>query len=148
MFILWPIQDLARVYADMQNAIASAQRIFSLINTEPVIKNRHNTLEIESLAGDIEFDHVSFHYEKDDPVIQDLTFSVQQGQTIALVGPTGGGKSTIVNLLCRFYEPTDGTIRIAGNDYMRYQLKDIQSRIGVVLQTTHLFPGTIRENIR
>jgi len=148
MFILWPIQDLARVYADMQNAIASAERIFSLIDTEPVIKNRHNTLEIESLAGDIEFDHVSFHYEKDDPVIQDLTFSVQQGQTIALVGPTGGGKSTIVNLLCRFYEPTDGTIRIAGNDYMRYQLKDIQSRIGVVLQTPHLFSGTIRENIR
>ncbi|TFH01229.1 MAG: ABC transporter ATP-binding protein [Nitrosopumilus sp.] len=148
MFILWPIQDLARVFADMQNAIASAERIFSLAETEPSVKNRHTTLDIDSISGDIVFDHVNFYYEKDDPVIKDLSFSVKQGQSIALVGPTGGGKSTIVNLLCRFYEPTSGTIKIAGVDYQELKMQDIQSRIGVVLQTPHLFTGSIMENIR
>ncbi|MCJ7696258.1 MAG: ABC transporter ATP-binding protein/permease [Anaerolineaceae bacterium] len=148
MFILWPIQDLARVFADMQNAIASAERIFSLAETEPSVKNRHTTLDIDSISGDIVFDHVDFYYEKDDPVIKDLSFSVEQGQSIALVGPTGGGKSTIVNLLCRFYEPTSGTIKIAGVDYHELKMQDIQSRIGVVLQTPHLFTGSIMENIR
>ncbi len=148
MFILWPIQDLARVFADMQNAIASAERIFSLLDTTPVVKNRASTREIQSIAGDIEFEHVHFYYEKDDPVIKDLSFKVKQGATIALVGPTGGGKTTIVNLLCRFYEPTEGTIRLAGYDYHELKLQDIQSRIGVVLQTPHLFSGTVRDNIR
>ena len=147
-FILWPIQDLARVYAEMQNAIASAERIFSLLDTEPVIKNCSKTLDIETIAGDITFEHVNFQYEDDDPVIKDLSFTVKQGQTVALVGPTGGGKSTIVNLLCRFYEPSSGTILIAGEDYRNLKLQDIQSRIGVVLQTPHLFSGSIRDNIR
>jgi ATP-binding cassette subfamily B protein len=148
MFILWPIQDLARVFADMQNAIASAERVFTLVDTEPVVKNKVSTREIQSIAGDIEFDHVDFYYEKDDPVIKDLSFSIKHGQTIALVGPTGGGKTTIVNLLCRFYEPTGGTIRLAGYDYRELKLQDIQSRIGVVLQTPHLFSGSVRDNIR
>jgi ATP-binding cassette subfamily B protein len=81
-------------------------------------------------------------------VLQDLDLDIRQGETIALVGPTGGGKSTIVNLLCRFYEPTSGTIRIGGQDYTTLSLHGIQSRIGMVLQTPHLFSGTIRENIR
>lgn len=148
MFILWPIQDLARVYADMQNAVASAERIFSLRDTQPEVKNRHNTLDINSLSGDIIFDHVNFYYEANDPVITDLSFSIQHGETVALVGPTGGGKSTIINLLCRFYEPTSGNINIAGKDYMDFKLTDIQSRIGVVLQTPHLFSGSVKENIR
>jgi ATP-binding cassette subfamily B protein len=148
MFILWPIQDLARVFADMQNAIASAERIFTLVDTEPVVKNKVSTHEIQSIAGDIEFDHVDFYYEKDDPVLKDLSFYVKHGQTIALVGPTGGGKTTIVNLLCRFYEPTGGIIRLAGYDYRDLKLQDIQSRIGVVLQTPHLFSGSVRDNIR
>ena len=148
MFILWPIQDLARVYAEMQNAVASAERIFSLADTEPSIKNRIRTIDVESISGNITFEHVHFYYEEDDPVIKDLTFTVNHGQTVALVGPTGGGKSTIVNLLCRFYEPTSGRILIAGQDYLDYKLKDIQSRIGVVLQTPHLFSGSVRDNIR
>jgi len=148
MAILWPIQDLARVYAEMQNAVASAERIFALSDTLPEVKNRHTTLDITSLAGDITFDHVNFYYEADDPVIKDLSFSIKHGQTVALVGPTGGGKSTIINLLCRFYEPTSGVITIAGKDYMNYKLTDIQSRIGVVLQTPHLFSGPVRDNIR
>ncbi len=147
-FIMWPIQDMARVYAQMQNAVASAERIFNLIDTEPDVKNRPRTLETDSIQGDIRFDNVHFHYEKDDPVIQGLDFHVKHGEMVALVGPTGGGKTTIVNLLCRFYEPTQGTIFIDNTDYKDLKLQDIQSRIGVVLQTPHLFSGSIQDNIR
>lgn len=147
-FIMWPIQDMARVYAEMQNAFASAERIFTLMDTEPKVKDRAKIVDVESIAGDIVFDHVSFSYEENDLVIDDLSFTAQFGQMIALVGPTGGGKSTIVNLLCRFYEPTKGTITINGIDYHNIRLHDIQSRIGMVLQTPHLFSGTIMENIR
>jgi ATP-binding cassette, subfamily B, bacterial len=147
-FIMWPIQDMARVYAQMQNAVASAERIFNLIDTEPEIKNRSKTVKTESIAGEIRFDDVHFYYEADDPVIKGLTFTVKQGEMVALVGPTGGGKTTIVNLLCRFYEPTQGTIFFDDVDYQDMKLNDIQSRIGMVLQTPHLFSGSIRENIR
>jgi ATP-binding cassette, subfamily B, bacterial len=147
-FIMWPIQDMARVYAQMQNAVASAERIFNLIDTEPDVKNRARTVKTETIEGDIRFENVHFHYEADDPVIKGLTFHVKQGQMVALVGPTGGGKTTIVNLLCRFYEPTQGTIYFNGVDYQDMKLQDIQSRIGMVLQTPHLFSGSIRENIR
>ncbi len=148
MFILWPIQDLARVYAEMQNAVASSERVFSLLDMQPEIRNRENLIPVKSLAGEVEFQNVSFHYEDDEPVIKNLSFSIPQGQTVALVGTTGGGKTTIVNLLCRFYEPTEGVIRIAGHDYTQYPLEDIQSRIGVVLQVPHLFSGSIRDNLR
>ena len=147
-FIMWPIQDLARVYAHMQNAVASAERIFSLIDTEPDVKNRSNTIDTETIAGDIRFDNVHFYYEENDPVIRGLDFLIKQGEMVALVGPTGGGKTTIVNLLCRFYEPTAGTIYFNDVNYLDMKLQDIQSRIGIVLQTPHLFSGNIRENIR
>jgi len=148
MFILWPIQDLARVYAEMQNAVASSERVFSLLETAPEIRNRDKVLPVNSLAGDVEFENVSFHYEADEPVIRNLSFTIPQGQKVALVGTTGGGKTTIVNLLCRFYEPSEGTICIAGHNYLEYPLEDIQSRIGVVLQIPHLFSGSIRDNLR
>jgi ATP-binding cassette subfamily B protein len=147
-FMLWPVQDLARVYAEMQHAIASAERAFSLIDSTPEVSDRPGAIDPGSLRGDIEFDHVDFYYEPGKPVLQDFTLRVKQGETIALVGPTGGGKSTIVNLMCRFYEPKRGTIRIGGRDYTALSLHAIQSRIGVVLQTPHLFSGTVRENIR
>ncbi len=147
-FIMWPIQDMARVYAQMQNAVASAERIFHLIDTQPVVKNRPRTVATETLSGDIRFEDVHFEYESDDPVIKGLTFHVNQGETVALVGPTGGGKTTIVNLLCRFYEPTSGAIYLNNINYLDMKLEDIQSRIGMVLQTPHLFSGSISENIR
>jgi ATP-binding cassette subfamily B protein len=147
-FMMWPIQDLARVYAEMQQSIASAERMFSLIDAVPEVRDQPGAIDPGSIAGDIEFDHVDFYYEDGKPVLQDFTLKVCQGETIALVGPTGGGKTTIVNLLCRFYEPKRGRILIAGYDYTQLTLRAIQSRIGVVLQTPHLFSGTIRENIR
>jgi ATP-binding cassette subfamily B protein len=148
MFMLWPVQDLARVYAEMQHAIASAERSFSLIDAVPEVADRPGAIAPDTIWGDIEFDHVDFWYEEDKPVLQDFTLRVRRGETIALVGPTGGGKSTIVNLLCRFYEPQAGVIRIGGRNYTELSLHALQSRIGIVLQTPHLFSGTIRENLR
>ena len=169
MFMLWPVQDMARVYSEMQHAIASAERSFSLIDAVPEVTDRPGAIDPGTIRGDIEFDQVDFYYappssrppsppklggmggggkEGGKLVLQDFTLTVRRGETIALVGPTGGGKSTIVNLLCRFYEPKAGVIRIGGRDYTELSLHAIQSRIGVVLQTPHLFSGTIRENIR
>ncbi len=147
-FMLWPVQDLARVFSELQRAIASAERIFTLVDTEPEVKDLPDARPVATLMAPIEFDHVDFYYEERKPVIQDLCLTIRPGETIALVGPTGGGKSTIVNLLCRFYEPRRGVIRIGGRDYRGYTLESIHRRLGVVLQTPHLFSGTIRENIR
>ncbi len=146
--MLWPVQEMARVYAGMQQAVASAERVFSLIDAVPEIQDRPGAVDPGTMAGDIVFDGVEFYYEIDKPVLSDFNLHVRQGETIALVGPTGGGKSTIVNLLCRFFEPREGEVRINGRDYRQYTLQAIQSRVGVVLQTPHLFSGTIRDNIR
>jgi ATP-binding cassette subfamily B protein len=177
MFMLWPVQDMARVYSEMQHAIASAERSFSLIDAVPEVTDRPGAIDPGTIRGDIEFDHVDFYYapstcaeergcrgageispllpgssapmhKEGGLVLRDFTLKVRRGEMIALVGPTGGGKTTIVNLLCRFYEPKAGMIRIGGRDYTELSLHAIQSRIGVVLQTPHLFSGTIRENIR
>jgi len=148
MMMLFPVQEMARVYAEMQQAIASGERIFSLIDSEPEIVDKQGAVDPGSLRGDIEFDDVTFYYEPESPVLSDFNLYVREGETIALVGPTGGGKSTIVNLVCRFYEPKDGVIRIKGMDYTDMTQHAIQSRIGIVLQTPHLFSGTIRENLR
>ena len=146
-FMMWPVQDLARVYAEMQHSIASAERIFKLIDTPPEVHDRSDAVEAQTLMGEIEFEGVDFFYEERKPVLTDFSLKVRAGEMIALVGPTGGGKSTIVNLLCRFYEPRKGTIRINGRDYMDYTLASIHSRIGIVLQTPHLFSGSVRDNI-
>ncbi|MCA9960808.1 MAG: ABC transporter ATP-binding protein [Anaerolineales bacterium] len=147
-FMMWPVQEMARVYAQMQQSIASAERAFSLIDSVPEVQDKVGAIEPETLRGDIVFDHVDFYYEVEKPVLSDFSLHVRHGETIALVGPTGGGKSTIVNLLCRFYEPKRGVITIAGHDYTDLTLHAIHSQLGMVLQTPHLFSGTIRENIR
>lgn len=160
-----PILNLARVMSDMQTAQASAERILDLLDTVPEIQDSPQVLEKlkqngadripgiapdggESLIESIEFKHADFRYSKSEMVLQDFNFQVAAGNTIALVGPTGGGKTTIVNLLCRFYEPTAGQVLINGKDYRNRSLSWLQSNLGVVLQTPHLFSGSIRENIR
>ncbi len=147
-FMLFPIQEMARIYAEMQQAIASGERIFSLIDAVPEIQDRSGAQEPDSLRGDIVFENVNFRYEEEKPVLRDFSLHVKQGETIALVGPTGAGKSTIVNLVCRFYEPSSGCILINGRDYTEWTLHGIHSRVGVVLQTPYLFSGSIWQNLR
>lgn len=148
LFMIWPVQEMARVFAEMQQAVASGERIFSLIDAVPDIVDKPDAYDVEHLRGDIIFERVDFQYEAGKPILSDFNLHVRHGETIALVGPTGGGKSTIVNLLCRFFEPTGGRILLSGHDYTDLTQHAIQSRIGMVLQTPHLFSGTIRENIR
>ncbi len=148
LFIIWPVQEMARVFAEMQQAIASGERIFSLMDAVPDVVDKPGAADYGTLRGDIAFDHVEFYYEEGKSILSDFNLLVKQGETIALVGPTGGGKSTIVNLLCRFFEPRGGRILIREIDYTDMTQHAIQSRIGMVLQTPHLFSGTIRENIR
>ncbi len=147
-FMLWPVLEMARVYAEMQQAIASGERIFSLLDEKPVIFDAENVVTPDTIRGDIIFDNVNFQYEEGKPVLTDFNLTIKQGETIALVGPTGAGKSTIVNLVCRFYEPSSGRILFSGTDYKDLELHSIHSRIGMVLQTPYLFSGTVMENLR
>ncbi len=147
-FIMWPIQDLARVYAEMQRSVASAERVFSLIDAKPDVVDREGAFDPGFVRGAVAFEDVTFRYEEGKDVLADFNLHVDPGEHIAIVGPTGSGKTTIINLLCRFYEPTEGIVRIDGRDYTTLTQHAIQSRIGVVLQTPHLFSGTIRDNIR
>ena len=147
-FMMWPVQEMARVYAEMQQSIASGERIFSLIDAVPEIQNQPGAGDPGSIRGDIVFDNVDFYYEAEKPVLTNFNLTIKQGETIALVGPTGAGKSTLVNLICRFYEPKNGRILIAGHNYRDLTLHAIHSRIGMVLQTPHLFSGTVMENLR
>lgn len=147
-WMLFPIQEMARVYAQLQQAVASAERIFSLIDSLPEVQDQPGAMEEHSLRGTIEFDVVDFAYEPDNPILQGFNLRVEEGETIALVGPTGAGKSTVVNLLCRFYEPQDGSIRINGQDLRGMTLHALHSRIGMVLQSPYLFSGSVMDNLR
>ncbi|MBC8331170.1 MAG: ABC transporter ATP-binding protein [Anaerolineae bacterium] len=150
VFMIWPIQEMARVYAEMQQSVASAERIFSLLDATPEVVDKPEAISPPSIRGDIRFENVDFHYDdnENDPVLEDFNLHIRQGETIALVGPTGGGKTTIINLLGRFFEPSRGRILFGEHDYKDFTLQSIQSRLGVVLQTPHLFSGSVMENIR
>jgi ATP-binding cassette subfamily B protein len=169
-----PINQMARVLTEMQAAQAAGERVMGLLATEPKIRDseavRQRMSEAKASAPSasdtrspvsdcspdghpakiesIEFRHVTFAYEEGSPVLRDFNLTVRAGQTIALVGQSGGGKSTIVSLVCRFYEPTQGALLINGVDYRQRSLHWLQSQLGIVLQTPHLFKGTVRENIR
>ena len=147
-WMLFPIQEMARVYAQIQQAVASGERIFSLIDSVPEIQDQPGARAQVSLRGDIEFKNINFAYEPSNPVLKDFTLHVNEGETVALVGPTGAGKTTVVNLLCRFYEPQSGAIEIAGHDVRNLTLNALHSRIGMVLQTPYLFSGSLLENLR
>ncbi|MCK4584118.1 ATP-binding cassette domain-containing protein, partial [candidate division WOR-3 bacterium] len=155
-----PVRELARIFAELQQAQASAERTLSMIETEPDIKDNPEIIEHygdmfepkkenwPEMKGNISFCNVSFAYKGGEKVLKDFNLDVKAGETIALVGETGSGKSTIVNLACRFYEPTEGEILIDGVNYRKRSLLWLHAHLGYVLQTPHLFSGTIEENIR
>lgn len=155
-----PVRELARIFAEFQSAQASAERVLSLIETEPEITdseeilNQHGDVfnpkkeNWQEIKGDITFKNVSFSYKNGEKVLENFNLSVKSGESIALVGETGSGKSTIVNLLCRFYEPVEGEILIDGVNYKKRSQAWLQSNLGYVLQTPHLFSGTVGDNIR
>lgn len=143
-----PILDISRFYAMAQGCLSAGERIFSLLDTKPMISDKVGAEDFNKIKGDIEFENVSFHYEINKPVLDNVSLKINAGESIALVGETGGGKSTIINLICRFYEPTEGIIKIDGINYMDKTVESLRNKLGVVLQTPHLFSGNIRDNIR
>jgi ATP-binding cassette, subfamily B, bacterial len=157
-----PIEQLAHWFAEMQMAQASAERIMSLVMAEPEIKDSKEVIEAmkqdktanTAIDGQVDqinritFEDVSFSYDVGDPVLNNIDLDIHQGETLAIVGSTGGGKSTLVSLLCRFYEPTTGKISIDGVDYRNRSLHWLQSNLGIVLQSSHIFGGSIIDNIR
>ncbi len=161
-----PVEQLGHWFAEMQMAQASAERILSLIEAEPEIKDSESVREAlqeaqtrqadgrfaadggEAAIRQIELRNLGFAYDPASPVLENINLTVNRGETIAIVGPTGGGKSTLVNVICRFYEPTQGTVLVDGMDYRTRSLHWLQSNLGIVLQNAHVFSGSIMENIR
>jgi ATP-binding cassette subfamily B protein len=148
IMIFEPILDISRFYSQAQNSISAGERIFSLIDTKALIVDKTGAGGYGRINGNIEFENVSFHYDRGKPVLENMNLSIKAGSSVALVGETGGGKSTIINLICRFYEPTGGAIKIDGIDYKEMTMESLRSQLGVVLQTPHLFSGTVRDNIK
>ncbi len=146
--IFVPILDIARFYAMAQGSLSAGERIFSLIDEQADIVDKAGATPFAEIKGEITFDHLDFSYVKDKPVLSDMNLHIQAGQSIALVGATGEGKTTITNLVGRFYEPTGGALKIDGEDYLDKTIQSLRSQLGVVLQTPHLFSGTLRDNIR
>lgn len=143
-----PIKELSSVNNRIQEASAAGDRIFEILDTEPDIKDATDAIELKEFKNSIHFKNVSFKYEDSDEwVLSDINFSVNNGEIIALVGPSGGGKSTLVDLIPRFYDPTKGSILLDDLDIRKYTLKSLRSKMGIVTQETFLFNTTIRENI-
>ncbi|MGH9666359.1 MAG: ABC transporter ATP-binding protein, partial [Bryobacteraceae bacterium] len=143
-----PIQDLSEKYNILQSAMAAAERIFKLLDTPAGIFSLERPAPFPSLPVAVEFDHVWFAYKDEDWVLEDVTFRIEPGETIAVVGHTGAGKTTLTSLLLRFYDVQRGRIRISGIDIREFSLQDLRRNFGVVLQDPHLFTGTIDSNIR
>ncbi len=142
-----PIRDLSQVYNIWQSATVSIERISEVLETEPEVQDAPHAIELPPVEGHVIFKGVTFGYYPDRPVLHDINIEALPGQTIALVGPTGAGKSSIINLLSRFYDPQQGSITIDGYDLRDVQQKSLHNQLGIVLQDTFLFAGTIRDNI-
>lgn len=148
MRVFRPIQDLSEKYNVLQGAMAASERIFKLLDTEPAVVNRTKTTALPSGKIGIEFDHVWFAYKDGEWVLQDVSFSIVAGETIAVVGHTGAGKTTLTNLLLRFYDVQRGAIRIGGVDVRELPLAELRRAFSIVLQDPYLFTGTLASNVR
>jgi len=145
--LFWPIRELSEKYTIFQNAMASSERIFDLLDTEPAIVDPVQAKEIQALRGEIEFRNVWFAYKDEDYVLRDVSFQVKPGEKVAIVGHTGAGKTSIINLLCRFYEVNKGQISIDGVDIREMNLEDLRHSINIVQQNIFMFSDTIEGNI-
>ncbi|AHN22142.1 ABC transporter ATP-binding protein [Lysinibacillus varians] len=143
-----PLNQLSNLLNTLQSAIAGAERVFEILDEPSEVADKPQAIDCHSLKGDVAFQQVSFSYLPNQPILKNITFQAKAGETIALVGPTGSGKTTIINLLTRFYDVDAGEILIDGLNIEEYKMATIRKRVGVVLQDTYLFTGTIRENIR
>lgn len=142
-----PVQELCHMNHRFQRTATSADRVFEVLDNQPDIADRPDAYELGEIEGEVEFRNVSFRYEQGETVLKDISFKVRPGEIIGLVGHSGAGKTTLVNLICRFYDPDEGTIYIDGHDIKDVSLRSLRSQIGVVLQEPFLFSGTIAENI-
>ena len=147
LLLYTPTKSLGYVLTNIQSTFVSMARVFELFELMPEIVNKPNAIQLSEINSGIKFENVNFEYEENIPVINNFSLDVKKGETIALVGNSGGGKSTIVNLLPRFYDVTSGTIKIDNIDIREYKLEDLRNNIGFVFQDNYLFTGTIRENI-
>lgn len=142
-----PIMNLSNFYNQLITNISSAERIFEILDTNAEIVDAKNVMQMPQIVGAVDFEHVSFSYEEGTNVLNDVSFHIKPGETIALVGPTGAGKTTIVNLISRFYDIQKGTIRIDGHDIKSVSIESLRQQMGIMTQDNFLFTGTIRENI-
>ncbi len=142
-----PIENVANIASTIQTAVAAAERVFEVLELEEMVPDKDNSISVAGVKGDVSMEHVKFSYTKDRELITDMNISVKSGESIAIVGPTGAGKTTIVNLLMRFYEIDGGVIKIDGEDITNYNRNDLRSLYGMVLQDTWLFNGTVADNI-
>jgi ATP-binding cassette subfamily B protein len=143
-----PLRQIAQVYNLIQSALAGAERVFEVLDEEPEITNSPDAVAIDDIAGQVEFDSVSFGYLPDQTVVRDISLEAKSGQVIAIVGPTGAGKTTLVNLLSRFYDVREGSIRVDGRDIRELDVHSLRTRMGVVLQEPYFFADTIMANIK
>ncbi len=143
-----PVGNLARINDTIQRALAAAERIFEVVDEDPAIKDPEHPVEIGRFRGDVELEHVFFHYEDGEEVLKDICIKAEPGQIVALVGRSGAGKTSIVNLIPRFYSPASGRVLVDGVDVRDVRQADLRRQIAMVLQDTFLFNGTVRENIR
>jgi len=144
----WPIQDLSMFWNSVQSALAASERVFGIMDTPTMIFNKPDAVEMPRINGRVAYENMSFEYEPGQPVLQDIDLVIEPNTTIALVGPTGVGKTTMTNLLYRFYDPTEGRITVDGLDLRDVEVKSLRRQMAVVLQDTFLFSASIRENIR
>ena len=155
LLIIWylgrfwePLNTLSNFYNNILSATASMERIFEIMDTPADVQDKPGAYDLPPIKGEVQFDHVSFYYDPEKPVLNDVNFTAQPGQTIALVGATGAGKSTIVNLISRFYDVCGGAVKIDGHDIRDVKIDSLRKQMSVMMQESFIFSGTIMDNIR